>query len=454
VRRGLIFPILLAWLSVNHRLPSAPAAISSGLLLPVALAERLGVGDLLDAHVELGRRPGRAHVGAKTMTLVAALMAGADSIEEAGSLRLAGMEHVLGHRARAASTLGTFLRSFELSNLGQLELVAERLLGRAWQVTGGPGRGRLTIDVDSTICETFGAKKQGARQLNYAKVRGYQPFLAVAAETAEILNCRLRSGNASPHRGAAHFVDQTLRRARRSGARGEIVVRADSGFYVENLIHACQRHNARFSITARLYSKLSKLIHELPEEAWTPIVWSDGAAAVAELPYRAFANSHRPVRHSAVNTRLIVRRVQRHSGSQLQLPGLGYLHHAFITDREGDMLELELEHRQHAVVENTIRQLKYDLGLNHLPSGSFAANATWLHLNVLAHNLCRWLAGLALGKLALTARTLRRRLFSVPGRVVRSGRQVWLRLPRHWPWAADFMATLGRLQALSPPQSV
>ncbi|HEY8620161.1 MAG TPA: IS1380 family transposase [Dermatophilaceae bacterium] len=425
----------------------------AGLLLPASLAHQLGIGALFDNHVSLGKRAGHAHVGAKALTVVAALLAGADSIEESGSLRLAGMEQVLGHRAPAASTLGTFLRSFELANLAQLERVAEQLLGRAWQVLGGPGQERLTIDLDSTICETYGVKKQGARQLNYAKVRGYQPFLAVAAESGEVLHCRLRSGNASPHRGAAHFLDQTLGRVRRSGAQGEIVVRADSGFYIEKLIHACQRHNARFSVTARLYGNLAKLIHELPESAWTPIPWIGGRAAVAETSYLAFANSHRPGRHRAVSTRLIVRRIESFSGDQLQLPGLGYRYHAFITDRDGDALELESEHRQHAVIENTIRQLKYDLGLNHLPSGRFAANAVWLHLNVLAHNLSRWLAQAGLGGLALTVKTLRRRFFSVPGRVVRSGRQVWLRLPRHWPWAPDFLTVLGGLRSLSPPSA-
>jgi Transposase DDE domain group 1 len=423
----------------------------AGLLLPASLAEQLGVGALFDRHVSLGRRAGRAHVGAKALTVVAALLAGADSIEEAGTLRLPGMEQVLGHRAPAASTLGTFLRSFELANIGQLEQVAEQLLGRAWQAVGGHGEGRLTIDLDSTICETYGLKKQGARQVNYAKVRGYQPFLAVAAESDEVLNCRLRSGNAGSHRGAAHFLEQTLHRVRRSGARGEIVVRADSGFYTEKLVHACQRHDARFSITARLYKNLQKLIHELPESAWTPIPWAGGRAAVAETSYLAFANSHRSGRHRAVTTRLIVRRVESFSGDQLLLPGLGYAYHAFITDREGDALELEAEHRRHAVIENTIRQLKYDLGLNHMPSGRFAANAAWLHLNVLAHNLGRWLAKAGLGRLAVTVKTLRRRLFSVPGRVVRSGRRDWLRLPRHWPWAPEFEAVLGRLRSLSPP---
>ncbi len=424
----------------------------AGLLIPAQMADRLGLADLFDKHLDLGRRAGRAHVGAKAMTVVASLLAGGDSIQEAGSLRLAGMQEILGHRPSAASTLGTFLRSFELANVAQLEQVAQLALERAWQLPGGLAGERLTIDLDSTICETYGLKKQGAQKVNYAQVRGYQPFLAVAAESSEVLNCRLRGGNASSARGAAHFLDQTLRRVRRAGASGEVVVRADSGFYAEKVIQACQCHGARFSITARLYTNLSKLIQALPEDAWTPIAWGDGGeAAVAETSYLAFANSHRGGRHQAVASRLIVRRVQPRSGHQLELPGLGYRYQAFITDRPGDPVQLEAEHRQHAVIENTIRQLKYDLGLNHMPSGWFPANAAWLHLNVLAYNLCRWLARLGLDHPTLTAKTLRRQLFSVPGRVVRSGRRLWLRLPRRWPWATLFEAILARLQTLRLP---
>lgn len=418
----------------------------AGLLLPAELARRLGLGELFDTYVDLGQRPGRANVGAKAMTLVASLLAGGDSIEEAGSLRMPGMEALLGHRVPAASTLGTFLRSFTFGHLQQMELVSEAALRRAWEAGAKP-QGRLTIDLDVTICETYGLKKQGAGRVNYARVRGYQPFLAVCAESGEVIHSRLRSGTAAPARGAGHFVGQTLRRVRRLGHEGEIVVRADSGFYVEEVVAACQRHGARFSITVRQFGNLARIIAELPEAAWTPIPWGEGSAEVAAIEYLAFANSHHGRRQGGVRSRLIVRRVRREN-RQLALPGLGYSYQAFITDRSGDMLELEAEHRQHAVVETSIRQLKYDLGLNHLPSGLFAANAVWLSLNLLAHNLCRWLARLGLGDLTMTAKSLRRRLYSVPGRLVRSGRRQWLRLPRRWPYAEQFMAVLTQLQAL------
>ncbi len=123
-------------------------------------------------------------------------------------------------------------------------------------------------------------------------------------------------------------------------------------------------------------------------------------------------------------------------------------YHPFITDRAGPTLELEADHRRHAEIENAVRDLKYGVGLNHLPSGKFAANGAWLAVQVLAHNLARWTARLGLGTGIVTTKTLRRRLFSLAGRLTRSARRWTLHLPAHWPWAVEFAAALRRLRAL------
>jgi hypothetical protein len=285
------------------------------------------------------------------------------------------------------------------------------------------------MDLDSTVCETYGLQKQGGARFTYTHVRGYHPLLATAAGSGEVLHGRLRGGSANSGRGAASFVTETVQRVRRAGAQGPLVLRADSGFYSQKVVQACVRHGVRFSITVRLNRKLWKAIGEILEAAWTPIpYWLEGAAEVAEVPYLAFARNRRgqPVGQSV---RLIVRRVQPSPGSQLQLQGVLYTYHAFITDREGKTLELEADHRRHAVVENAIRDLKEGVGLNHLPSGRFGANAAWLAFSVLAHNLARWVTRLGLGDGLLTTTRMRRRLFSMPGRLVRSGRRAHLRLP-------------------------
>jgi hypothetical protein len=112
------------------------------------------------------------------------------------------------------------------------------------------------------------------------------------------------------------------------------------------------------------------------------------------------------------------------------------------------MLELEADHRRHVEVENAIRDLKEGVGLNHLPSGRFAANGAWLAIAVMAHNLARWTARIGLGEGIVTTRTIRRHYLGLPGRLTRSARQVTLHLPARWPWAEAFAQALTRLRAI------
>jgi hypothetical protein len=232
-------------------------------------------------------------------------------------------------------------------------------------------------------------------------------------------------------------------RARRAGASGPIVLRADSGFYNHNATGACRKAGVRYSITAKMSKGLRKAIDKIADDAWTPIpYWIGDGADVAETTYRPFSKKH-------PEARLIVRRVKPTPGSQLALFAT-WDYHAFITDREGDTVALEADHRRHAVVEDVIRDLKYGVGLNHLPSGRFAANAAWVILNVIAHNLGRWVGRIGLGPEAtpMTTKTLRTRMLSLPGRMTTSGRKRTLHLPEHWPWEKPFNTILANLRAV------
>ncbi len=137
------------------------AVASAGLLLPATLAERLGLQCAADELVDLGDRPGAAHPGRKILTLVHSLLAGGDCIDDVEMLRAGSTASVLGHRVMAASTVGTFLRSFTFGHVRQLDRLAETALTRAWAAGAGPADGPMTIDVDSTICEVHGHDKQG-----------------------------------------------------------------------------------------------------------------------------------------------------------------------------------------------------------------------------------------------------------------------------------------------------
>jgi hypothetical protein len=421
------------------------AVANAGLIAPATLAQHLGLCELFDEYVDLGDAPGRANVGLKAMTLIHSALAGGDCIDDADRMRVASTPDVLGHDVRAPSTLGTFLRSFTWGHASQLDRVLDEVICRAWAAGAGPGNGPVTIDVDSTIAETYGLAKQGAK-FGHTKVRGYHPLLATIAGTEEVVGARLRGGNAHTARGAAGFLAQVFNRLRRAGATGEITLRADSGYYNRNVTGACRKAGVVFSITAKMSKAIHKAISEIPEADWTPIpYWMEGGADVAETTYRPFAARHPEVR-------LIVRRVKPTPGSQLALLAT-YDYHACITDRVGDTVDLEADHRRHAVVEDVIRDLKYGVGLNHMVSGRFGANAAWMLLNVIAHNLSRWTPRIGLGASAppMTTKTLRTRFLDMPGRLTTSARRWTLHLPESWPWQDQFELMLSNLRAVEVP---
>ena len=283
----------------DHRLVA-----NAGLILPATFALRLGLPQLLRKHLDLGGAPGRANTGDKMMTLVASALAGGDWIDDADVLRAGGTAGVLGFTAKAPSTLGTFLRSFRWGHVRQLDRVSRELLARGvWKAGAGPGDAPFTIDLDSTICETYGLAKEGARHHGYTGARGYHPVLAVAAGTGDVLMARLREGRAHTARALPTSWVKRLGRVRYCGARGQLTVRADSGFYTHAVVAVCRRMDVRFSIAIRQRARLRNLIEEIPEDAWTPIpYWMDGAADVAETTYTPFqaeagrraGTAHRP----------------------------------------------------------------------------------------------------------------------------------------------------------------
>ena len=420
------------------------AVADAGLIVAASLAEGLMLRELFDTHVDLGEAAGAANVGVKAMTLVHSALVGGEWIDDADRLRAGATGQVLGHRVAAPSTLGTFLRSFTWGSARQLDQVAGQALTRAWQAGAGPGPWPVTIDVDSTHCQTYGLHKQGAARVDRHGERGYHPLLATVAGFGDVLGSRLREGVANSGRGAASFITEAINRARRAGASGPICLRADSGFYNHKIVDACRKAGVTCSITVKLTKAVHKVIAQIPADAWTPIpYWLEGGADVAETSYRPFGRKGRAMR-------LIVRRVRPTPGSQLAL-FCDYDYHPFITDRDGSTLELEADHRRHAEVENVIRDLKYGVGLNHLPSGKFAANAAWLTLNVIAHNLARWTSRIGLGETLITTKTLRTRYLNLPGRLTRSARRWRLHLPTRWPWAHQFLLALDRLRCVPFP---
>jgi hypothetical protein len=451
---------LLHALAKTHASFDDPHLVSHAGLVPVmALAERAGLPDLVAEHVRPGGECG-VNADLKVPALVAGMAAGADSVDDMDVLRHGAMSTLFGG-IRAPSTLGSHLRSYTWGNVSQLEKASREFLVRlAREAPLLPGAGVLAfIDIDSMQKRVYGHAKQGARfghtkiQGKSLLVRGLNALAAVISTPLSapvIAATRLRGGNAASARGAASLAARAIGAARDCGCAGTIIVRMDSAYYSAAVIGAVRSHGARFSVTAPVNSSIRAAIAAIPEEGWTAIrypqaVWDDqldcwiSGAEVAEAQYTAFASKKK----HAVTARLIVRRVR--DQNKKAPAGQGELfpawrHHAVFTDSPFELVQAEGQHRGHAIVEQVFADVTSG-PLAHLPSGRFTANAAWLSIAAMAHNLLRAAGALASLPFAKArAATIRRDLITVAARTARHGRgHITLHLPEGWHREQEWM---------------
>jgi hypothetical protein len=461
---------LLHTLAKTHASFDDPNLVSHAGLVPVmALAERAGLTGLVTEHVRPGGDCG-VNADLKVPCLVAGMAAGADSIDDMGLLRHGAVSTLFGG-VRAPSTLGSHLRCYTWGNVAQLEKAGrEFLTALAREAPLLPGAGTLAfIDIDSMQKRVYGHKKQGAK-FGHTKIQG-KPLLvrglnALAATISTPLSApviaatRLRGGNAASARGAASLAARAIGTARDCGCTGTLIVRLDSAFYNAAVIGAVRRAGARFSVTAPANASIRAAIAAIPEDAWTPIkypraIWDDqlrawiSDAEVAETGYTAFASK----KGQAVTARLIVRRVRdlnkKAADGQDELFPL-WRYHAVFTDSPFVLVQAEGQHRGHAVVEQVFADVTSG-PLAHMPSGVFAANAAWLAIAAMAHNLLRAAGALASLPFARArAATIRRDLIAVAARTARHGRgHITLHLPEGWHREQEWLNLLGA--ACGPP---
>jgi Transposase DDE domain group 1 len=441
----------------------------SGLVPVMGLAQRAGLGNLVAEHV----RPGGAcgvNAAVKVPCLVAGMAAGADSIDDMGLLRHGAMPALFGG-IRAPSTLGSHLRCYTWGNVAQLEKAGREFLAElARRAPLLPGADTLAfIDIDSMQKRVYGHEKQGAR-FGHTKIQGKSLLVrglnALAATISTPLSApviaatRLRGGNAASARGAASLAARAIAVARECGCTGTIIARMDSAYYNAAVISAIRRSGAFFSVTAPMNASIRAAIAAIGEDAWTGIrylraIWDDQAGAwissaeVAEVKYTAFTSK----KGQAVTARLIVRRVrdlnkQAAEGQGELFPAWRY--HAVFTDSPFELVQAEGQHRDHAVVEQVFADVTSG-PLAHMPSGVFAANAAWLSIAAMVHNLLRAAGALASLPFAKArAATIRRDLIAVAGRIARHGRgHLILHLPEGWHREQDWLNLLGA--ACGPP---
>lgn len=421
----------------------------AGLVPVMALAQSAGLSGLVEEHVTVPGSIG-SNVGVKVPSLVAGMIAGADSISDMDLLRHGGMGRAF-TKHRAPTTLGTHLRGYTFGHVRQLDAVASRVLaGLAAKVPGllAGGEKVAFIDIDDTIRETHGYAKQGTGY-GYSGVKGLNAQVATVStlQAAPVIaGIRLRRGAAASAHGASALIGSALATAKRAGVCAMVTVRADSAYFQHATVAAARRGGAHFSITARMNPSVVGAISRIPETAWVGIKYPKAIfdqaeqrwisdAEVAEIDYTAFT-SRKQAEH--VTARLIVRRVKRlnpRTGGSEQGGLLDtYRHHAVFTDSLLPMLDAEASHRDHAIIEQIIADLKNG-PLAHCPSGVFTANSAWTVLAAIAFNLTR-----AAGVLASTFhararwRTLLDHLIAVPARIANRARSWRLHLPRNWPW--------------------
>jgi hypothetical protein len=445
----------------------------AGLAPIMRLAERCGLPDLAAEHVTAAD-PHHANAPAKIASIVAGMALGADSIEDLDLLRHGGMDKMF-DGIRAPSTLGTFLRGRSWGGVRQLEKLNRRMLvALAAHTPLLPGAGVLAfIDVDSMQRRTYGYRKQGSG-FGHTKIHGKSVLarglnvllgtLSTPLSAPVIIGTRLRGGKAASGRGAESFVREQIAAARDAGATGTLIMRGDSAFYTAKTINACRDKDVRFSVTVKMDPKIKTAIAAIAEDAWTGITYPGAVfdeqaggwisdAEIAETGYTAFTSK----KGQAVTARLIVRRVRRlnpkAADGQDELFAT-WRYHAVFTDSPYTLVQAEEQHRDHAIVEQVNADL-IDGPLAHLPSGVFTANAAWLALAALAHNLLR-AAGCLASTFHAKARgtTLRRHLINVPARLARHGPagskgHLILHLPAHWRWQTAWMNLFDAVHA--PP---
>jgi len=459
-------------LSHTHAVSSAvfddPNLVSSAGLVPVlALARSAGLTKLADQHLSVPTDKG-ANPGLKVASLVAGMVAGADSIEDMAVLRHGGMGKVF-TSAYAPSTLGSFLRSFTFGHVRQLDAVSARFLSglaATTPVVAGIDD-QVMVDIDDTIIEVHGYGKQGSGY-GYSGVRGLNAILATVTtkDTAPVIVAqRLRKGSCGSPRGAKRLVTDalaTVKKLRTGPAGAKVLLRADSAFYGHGGVGAAVRAGAQVSVTVRLDPKVKAAIAAIGDDAWAPIQYTDAifdqatqvwisAAEVAEIPFTAFAAQKKA---NQIAGRLVVRRIpdlNPHTGQATLFETWRF--HAFFTTSDLDTVAADKTHRGHAIIEQVHADLK-NSALAHLPSGKFTANAAWLVLAVMAFNLTRAAATLAGTSMAkATTGTIRRKLVHVPARIASSARRLTLHLPTAWPWENAWTTLFTGLCA-PPPAAV
>lgn len=456
----------------------------AGLAVSGELARRLGLAELIDAELAVERRARPVKVrrrglsaGQLVVSLAECQLVGGSFFDHLAGVRAdhagAGLRAV-GATPSAPAALQNAKR-FRRCHVQRIERAMARSGERLDRALGRDPAQVVTVDLDATQVTVYGRRKQGAARSRHGCM-SYAPHVAFWAQRGRSLTSELVGGNREKLSGG-----ECARIARRAigllpAGHGPVTMRVDSAYYAVELLEALRRERARFTVSVPRNQAMWKALGQIPESAWTDALAMAGAQ-IAETTYTPAGWRHEPLR-------LIVRRVcfsaseiAKLRGSrrlktihpdQLQLALDGqveavYGYSFILTDIPHQPTAwVEHFHRHRAQIEERLKEAKLGQALRHLPSGDEHANRVWLTAALLALNLTAWCCDLcptagASGKapqhapLRRAAHTLRRILFCIPARIVRSARRTILRLPEGFRHADVFQATLDAVYALPPP---
>ncbi len=420
----------------------------AGTALVAQVADKVGLTRALSLRLGCLKQRRRGHDPGRVIRDLAVMLTdGGECVSDLGAVR--DQQALFGAVASDSTAFRTVDKIASMSGgLDALRSAHVRARERFWELHGAPER--LTIDVDATLITAHSEKEQAAG--NYKGGYGFHPLQVYLDETREALAGLLRPGNAGSNTAEDHktVIDLALAQVPPKYIETlEILVRADSAGATHGLIDYCREGNMRFSVGYELTEPVRQAILQILEDAWVPALDQDGTmrdnGEVAEITDTVDLSAW------GDGVRLIVRRERPHPGAQLSFTDHdGYRFQAILTDQtDENIADIERRHRQHAHVEDRIRDDK-DTGLQKFPFKEFALNEVWLEIVMLAHDLIVWTQALALDRELAKAepKRLRYQLFHVAGKLAFSGRRAKLRLDHDWPWVAELTAAFRKLETL------
>jgi hypothetical protein len=332
----------------------------------------------------------------------------------------------------------------------------------------------VTIDLDATVIEVYGARKQGAQRNRLGQL-SYAPHAAFWAQRGRALTSELVGGNRERLAGAECARIATRALSLLPAGHGPATFRIDSAYYQLELLSRLRRERARFTVSVPRSQAMWKALAEIGEDAWQDALDMQGAQ-VAETTYRPQGWKHEPLRLIVRRVPFTAEQIAKLKGSrrlttihpdQLQLALDGEINSVYgysfiLTDIHWQpAVWIEHFHRHRAQIEERLKESKLGQALRHLPSGDQNANRVWLTAALLALNLTAFCCDLcpaagASGKapegapLRRAAKTLRNLLFDIPARIVRTGRRLILRPPAGFRHSDVLKATLDAIYKLGP----